>query len=254
MTLGTLLIAATLSLSSVVGQAADEAPYLPPERVPNGVTILPPPPRAGSPAARADRAIFAVTRKLRGTARWQIATDDVTNTALDRYACALGLQLTPAAAPAVTRLLDRAGTGLLVDPVKTHYHTRRPFVGTRAPICEAKSDHLIGNGDYPSGHAANGWLEALILAELAPERATALLSRGRAYGESRVVCGSHTASAVEGGWIAGTVMFAALNAEPRFRHDLDEARRELAAISADAVRPDPHHCESEDAVLAGRPW
>jgi acid phosphatase (class A) len=31
----------------------------------------------------------------------------------------------------------------------------------------------------------------LILAELAPERATPILNRGRAYGESRVVCGVH---------------------------------------------------------------
>ena len=248
-----VLLTACLA-ASAVAQSGDDGGYLQTGRVPDGITILPPPPAPGSAAANADRAIFKSTRRLQGTARWRIATDDVTNAPLDRYACALGMQLTPRSAPATARLLDRADTGPVVDPVKDHYHTRRPYLGNDAPICEAKTPHLAGNGDYPSGHAANGWLEALILAALAPDHATGILARGRAYGESRVVCGSHSLSAVRGGWMAGSAMFAALNGSPAFRRDFESAAHELAVLGATAPRPDPKRCADEQRTLATRPW
>ncbi|WP_277970592.1 acid phosphatase [Sphingomonas echinoides] len=241
-----VLIAAWLALGAM-GQAQDSGPYVPRDQVPDGLAILPPPPAPGSPAAQADRAIFRATRTLQGTPRWRIATDDVTNATLPRFACALGMQLDEKRVPALVRLLDRSGTGPLVNLVKAHYQARRPYLGTDAPICEAKTAHLAGNGDYPSGHAANGWLEGLILAELAPDRAGPILARARAYGESRAVCGSHSASAVRAGWMAGSAMFATLNATPAFQHDLAEARAELA--STRAIPPDAARCIAERATL-----
>lgn len=248
-----LLSAAWLALAAM-GPAEDSGPYLPADRVPDGLAILPPPPAPGSPEALADRAIFAATRTLQGTPRWRIATEDVTNAPLDRFACALGMRLDAPRVPALARLLDRGGTGALVNPVKAHYRAPRPYLGTDAPICEAKTAHLAGNGDYPSGHAANGWLEGLILAELVPDRAGPILTRARAYGESRAVCGSHSASAVRAGWMAGTAMFAVLNAAPAFQRDLAAARAELAAIRADLPAPEPGRCAAESAILARPVW
>lgn len=246
-----LLVAAWLALTAL-GPAEDS--YLPADRVPDGIAILPPPPAPGSVAALADHAIFEATRTLKGSARWQVATEDVTNAPLDRYACAMGIRLTPASAPALARLLDRAGAGDLVARVKAHYQVPRPYLGTDAPICEPKTTHLAENGDYPSGHAANGWLEGLILAELMPDRATAILARARAYGESRAVCGSHSASAVQAGWMAGSAIFAALGATRGFQRDLKAARGELASVRPRASASDPAQCKAEQAALAGRPW
>lgn len=246
-----LIVAVWLALTAM-GPAKDS--YLPADRVPDGIAILPPPPAPGSVAARADRAIFEATRKLKGSARWQVATEDVTNAPLDRYACAMGIRLTSASAPALAGLLDRAGTGDLVGRVKAHYQVPRPYLATDAPICEPRTAHLAENGDYPSGHAANGWLEGLILAELMPDRATAILARARAYGESRAVCGSHSASAVQAGWMAGSAMFAVLGATRDFQRDLEAARGELVSAGASAPAPDPTQCKAEHAALAARPW
>ncbi|WP_448661298.1 acid phosphatase [Sphingomonas sp. CJ20] len=232
----------------------DSGPYVPAAQAPDGLAILPPPPVPGSIAARADRAIFEQTRKLVGSPRWKIATDDVTNAPLDRFACAMGVQLTKAEVPALMRLLDRSGTGAVVNPVKAHYQSPRPYLGTDAPICEPKTAHLAQNGDYPSGHTANGWLEALILAELMPDRATAILARGRAYGESRAVCGSHSRSAVEAGWLAGATMFAVLNGTPAFQSDLAAARAEIAARRDAAAKPAPAQCDAERSALSTHPW
>lgn len=253
-------VAPLLALPLVVAVTAaapagnDDGPYLPRTSLPDAITILPPPPAPGSAAARADQAVFAATRALAGSARWRIATDDVTNAPLDRFACAIGVQLDAHRAPALARLLDRIGTGDLVGPVKAHYAVRRPYLGGEAPICEPRTAHLAANGDYPSGHAANGWLEGLVLAQLLPGRAGPILARARSYGESRVVCGSHSVSAVQAGWQAAAIAFALLQSRPAFRRDLAAARAELARLAPAAPRPDSGQCAAETATLAQRPW
>ncbi|MDI1363496.1 MAG: phosphatase PAP2 family protein, partial [bacterium] len=132
--------------------------------------------------------------------------------------------------------------------------SRRPYLDSAAPICEARTDHLAQNGDYPSGHTAGGWAEALVLAELAPDRATAILSRGRAFGESRAVCGAHSASAVQAGFMAGSVVVAALHGQPKFRADLDAAREELARVRATAPAPAAVQCKQEREALSARSY
>lgn len=234
--------------------AASGAPYLTPPTTPDGLAILPPPPRPGSATAKRDRAVFVATRRLVGSERWRIAADDVENAPLDRYACAMDARLTPSMAPALAHLLDGIGTGDTVEPVKVHYAARRPYLGTGAPICQSKTAHLAADGDYPSGHAANGWLEGLVLAELLPDRASPILARARAYGESRAVCGAHSLSAVEAGWMAGSATFAVLQASPQFRRDLDAARGELRSLAGAAPRPDASRCAAEAAVVAKPPW
>jgi acid phosphatase (class A) len=217
---------------------------------PDGLRILPPAPRAGSPQARADRAIFAATRRLQGSPRWKLASSDVDTEAFDHFACALGVKLTPSSAPALARLLDRAGASGVVDPVKRFYQARRPYIGSPAPICQAKTAHLAANGDYPSGHTAGGWMEALILAELVPDRATEILARGRAFGESRAICGAHSLSAVQAGWLAGAAANAALHGSPAFRADLEAAREEMVKLRASAPAPDAKVCRAQAKALA----
>lgn len=240
---------AGLTAAVALGGPAGGQPVPPQAPALDGVRILAPPPAAGTPLAEADREIFERTRALRGTARWRLAQSDVKSEAFEHYACALGVQLTPESAPVLWRLLDGASAGALVGEVKTHYGRPRPYLGRQAPICEAKTAHLAANPDYPSGHAAGGWVEALILAELAPDRASEILARGRAFGESRVVCGSHSASAVQAAFMAGSAVVAGLHGQPQFRSDLDAARAELARVRATAPAPDPAACRAEAAAL-----
>jgi hypothetical protein len=228
--------------------------YLTPEATPDGVRVLPPPPRRGDPRAAADAAVFRATRKAEGGARWALATSDVNSDSFDHFACALGVKLTPGLAPITARLLDRASAAGVVDEAKQFYRIPRPYLSEPSTICEAKTAHLAANPDYPSGHAAGGWMEALILAELAPDRASDILARGRAFGESRLICGSHSLSAVQAGWMAGAAATAALHAQPAFRQDLEAARAELAKARAAAPPPDPAACRAEAAALAERAY
>jgi acid phosphatase (class A) len=85
-----------------------------------------------------------------------------------------------------------------------------------------------------------GWAFGLILAEIAPDRAAAVLARGRAYGDSRLFCGVHNASAVEAGRVVGATMVAALHTSKEFRADLAAAETELFALR----RTQPYLSES----------
>jgi acid phosphatase (class A) len=95
---------------------------------------------------------------------------------------------------------------------------------------------------------------ALVLAELLPDRATDILARGRAYGESRAICGSHSISAVQAGYMTAASYVAALHGSADYRRDLDAARAELAALRSHARPAEAGQCQNEARLIADRAW
>ena len=118
------------------------------------------------------------------------------------------------------------------------------------PSCTPDSEpDLRRNGSYPSGHAAAGWAWALILSEIAPDHTDALLARGRAFAQSRVVCNVHWASDVMEGRSMGSAAVARLHADAGFLADLAAAKSELAsAVATNATLP--QNCDAEAAAIA----
>ena len=217
---------------------------------------IPPAPAPGSPQAQADRAIFTATRALKGTPRWDMAVADLDERRVV-YAmrCAIGVEIKDLGeAPKLARLLLRMAPDLTkaVEAPKAFSNRKRHYLEQEGEICTARSDALANSPDYPSGHASWGWAAGLILAELAPDRAVPILQRARAFGESRAVCGVHTASAVAAGRDNGSTVVAALHGVPDFRADMEAARVELAALRAKAGPLEG--CAAEAAVLAEAPW
>ncbi len=200
----------------------------------NLATILPGPPTPGSPRALADARAFRDSRALRGMARWQQATADVSSDLGARFADALGFRPDWSKLPLTRALLARfdADRSAAIGAAKAHWQSPRPFIGSDLPICEPRTPGLIANGDYPSGHTAHGWGFALIMAELLPDRASAILARGRDYGDSRWICGSHSQSAVEGGYMAASAVVAREHGNAAFRRDMVAAAEELARYRA----------------------
>ena len=133
-------------------------------------------------------------------------------------------------APASARMLGDLET--IQTPAKRGWFRKRPFVVEPLPTCIAPETWLAASGSYPSGHSALGWAWALVLAEMAPDRADPILRRGLAYGESRAVCGVHYVSDVEAGRIVGAAMVARLKADPGFQADFARAKEEFDAARA----------------------
>jgi acid phosphatase (class A) len=219
--------------------------------------ILPPAPVAGTARYAADRMTYLETRRFQGSPRWAMARNDDNSAAiLKDLSCALGVELTRDNAPATAAMISRVGmdSSRLTNLPKDIYKRPRPYLVDEGPICLDKSDALAKSPDYPSGHVTWGWTVGLIMAELAPDRATDILIRARAFGESRLVCGVHTLSAVESGRTNASIVVAALHGEEAFRKDLEAARKEVAAARKAGPAPDPAACAAEAEVLAKNPY
>ncbi|MCC7248662.1 MAG: phosphatase PAP2 family protein [Lysobacter sp.] len=198
----------------------------------DGLALILPAPVKGDERYRADRRLFRATRALRNGERWRVATRDVEMepaAMMENFSCAAGRHLAPETAPQLDRIMRRVLVDALTtnETAKRHFRRLRPFQIDRGPICQPEAQ-LTTSFDYPSGHTVWGWTWALVLAELVPDRATPILARGRAYGESRLVCGAHNGSAVEAGARVAAGAIAAVHGSAEFRADMDLARAELA--------------------------
>lgn len=249
-----------------VGMPASAAPppsrlggYLGRDGVPDHSVFMPPPPPDDAPLGIADAAVFRATRALEGSPRWELAMQDAEAgpALLADFGCALGIDLGDVSTPRLSRLLGRAVADVspIIGGAKTYYQRKRPFLVESGPTCVNPSEEFAASGSYPSGHSAVGWLYALVLAHVEPEHAAAILARGRAYGESRVVCGVHYVSDVDAGRLASSAVFAALAGNPEFQADVASAREELDALrQAGAAPPDAARCALENAAATERPW
>ena len=251
---------ATLAWSQSASPVQAQIGYLTSSEMPDVVRIVPAAPVTGDSRDTADLAIFRATRSLEGSPRWTLAQadDDLSLAGLFRaFHCALGVTLTPESAPHVSRLMTRANadTSGAASVLKEFYQHKRPFQVAKGPVCvtPAVKARLEQIPDYPSGHTTAGWETGLVLAELAPDAATSLLARARAFGESRIVCGVHNMSAVEAGWMTATAVFAAQNASVAFRADLDPAKTELSTLR-NGASVDAAVCAMELKTLAKDPF
>ena len=233
--------------------------YLAGERLPEAARLLPPPPAEGSERQLQELALFRTSRGLNGTPRWTMAQgdNDYSPPALmQHFSCSLGVSLDSQSAPRLARLLGRmtVDAGGSAVTAKQVFARKRPYLLADGDICIAKSQSLADSPDYPSGHASLGWAAGMILAELAPERAAPIMLRARAFGDSRVVCGVHTPSAVEAGRDTAAAVFAALHGSDEFRADVEAARAEIAAARAAGKSPAPAACATEAALIAKPPF
>lgn len=216
--------------------------------------VLPPAPGDGDARDEADRRIFRETRKLEGTPRWQMAAADAELGAgqmLEHFSCSLDIELTPQQAPRLVALLQKVTreAAQSMGRAKEFYKRHRPFLADEGNTCVARS--TVGTSyDYPSGHTTAGWAWGLVLAQANPTRATPILARARAIGDSRVVCGVHNASAVENARMLTGAAVAVISASPQYQQDLAAARAELEALRAvpHAV-PVPQRCAAEAELV-----
>jgi acid phosphatase (class A) len=244
------------SKSSVIPD--NNSSYLTADTVPNSEALLPPPPAAGSTALTLDLDINRNGFTLRDSPRWKLAAEDADLTfpsAAGAFSCALNAPITEQETPHLYMLMRRtlADVMLTTAKAKNKYMRLRPFVVNKEPTCTPNDEQsLRKNGSYPSGHSTVGWAWALILSEISPEQTDAILARGRAFGQSRVICNVHWQSDVMEGRIVGAALIARLHADPVFRADLESAKTELAVVRAKGLNP-ARDCKADADALAQYP-
>lgn len=141
--------------------------------------------------------------------------------------------------PVLVYILSRTITDLegYAKTWKHAYPRPRPYIEDVA-IQPCYPRYLNPQESYPSGHAANGMIAGLLIAEVIPARQKALIARGVRYGDNRVACGVHHPSDVHQGRMLAAAYATKLLKNPAFQADLECARMEQRrAEQAEIVPP-----------------
>ena len=163
---------------------------------------------------------------------------------MTRFSVATGETLTRSQRPILSHVLYRIWKNLdtFNTDLKSLYPRKRPFIDdpTIAP-CDLTRLQDKASKDwtfsYPSGHSADGYIAALLLADVmrssapgATDRTDALMARGVRFGTNRMVCGVHYPSDVAAGETFATALYEKIkDMAPQFKTDLACAREEEAA-------------------------
>src|SRR3954471_9311771 len=136
-----------------------------PDRRPDLVALLPPPPAPGSPTDRADLAAVLAAQVAR-TPMMDAAAHADTEETVFRFLGGMGIALDPAGLPATASLFARlhADESALIGPAKRYWHRARPFAAS--PAIRPCTLQLFWSASYPSGHAAFAYAAAEALADI----------------------------------------------------------------------------------------
>ena len=229
--------------------------YLSASALPDSLALLPAPPAPGSAAQADDDATYrALAGDKTNLRREQAARDAELHfpASAGAFSCALGVDISEQKTPHLNALLRRTmvDAGVSTYKAKNHYQRTRPFVVFKEASCTPQDEaKLSKDGSYPSGHSAIGWAWALTLTELAPDRADALLQRGRAFSQSRAVCGAHWKSDIEAGRLVGSAVVARLHDDPVFKAQVAQAKLEVTKAREQGLIPDMAVCDAQQRVL-----
>jgi acid phosphatase (class A) len=219
--------------------------------LPDSKTLLSAP---GATVMASDEIVSLNSIEMTGAKRLALAAQDADLSfpnAAGTFSCALKAPITEKDSPHLNKLLlwSLVDASHSTDSAKKAYNRKRPFMVNHGETCRpCDEDYLKTSGSYPSGHSAIGWAWALILSEIAPDRADDILKRGLAFGESRVICNVHWESDVIAGRIMGAATVARLHAVKEFQEDLDKAKKELAAVRKKGLPPQ-RDCAAEAEAL-----
>lgn len=203
--------------------------YIDPASV-NLVQLMAPPPVAGSAADKRDLAEVLDNQLHRSAAESELARADSEMDIFARFADTLGPSFTAKQLPLTAKLLQRVycNERQWSHAAKEHFRRNRPFVDHKEVKPLVSSDGF----SYPSGHSSFIYTDAIVLAQLLPEKSAAIFARADSYAYNRVVAGVHYPSDVWSGHRLAASIVALLQQDPSFRADAALARQELQRILA----------------------
>jgi len=200
--------------------------YLPPN-TPDGIALLPSPPVPGSDEYKADIACSRTVFKARTPELEKRAMKSATLTVFN-FAPVIGKFFNsnslPKTAAFFTDLKQQVKEPIMT--AKDHWKRVRPY--------DVDKELWLGKPEvsfsYPSGHSTQGTVQALVLAELFPDKREAILEIGRNIGWDRVLIGKHFQTDVFAGRVLAQACVIELKKSSAFQKALAEVRAEIESV------------------------
>lgn len=220
----TILLPLCMLLAGVAHAATPS--FVSPEQS-RALQILAAPPVPGSATTQKELAELHRIEAARTAQEAEQAMDDERDESIFIYRKVLGAGFTPQALPVTAAFSARVKNDEAVNgsPAKTGFARMRPYNldKTLHPVCKTKTK----DDSYPSGHTMAGYLMALTLIEMVPEKRDAILARADDYAHNRLVCGVHYPSDLEASKVLAYSVHALMTANPQYQQELAAARLEL---------------------------
>jgi acid phosphatase (class A) len=207
------------------------------------------PPAEGSTEDQLDVAAVKTLQAGVTEDRWKQAQADALYL-FPQFEAAFGAPIDRQHAPHLVHLLNEAlrDVSWPTNAGKGYFARARPYQRLQLErVCaETVGPQLppdpTDRSSYPSGHSAAGWTTALILAQVAPDNAPAILARADDYALSRVICGDHFPTDVQASRMLAAAVVAREATVPAFQRDLacamaEHAGQPGAACAAPGARP-----------------
>jgi len=228
--------------SDVIAEDTTVLCYIPDSVMPKAQTWLPGPPDSTSMAFAYDMHCYEWYKTLRNDEERAIEaikdSVEVIPEVLKRFEEAFGMELSLEETPEIYTLIEGAmsASNKVCDIPKAHWFRTRPFVffneHTLTPLSEAR---LSQNGSYPSGHTCKGFITAMLLTEINPQRADKLFERGYQIGISRLIVGMHWRSDVNDARMIAAEVVALLHSNTDFLKQMEKAKAEFQAKKATGI-------------------
>ena len=193
------------------------------------LSILATPPVEGSDVARAELAELHALEIARTPAQTAQAKWDDENESVFLFKTVFDDQFSAERLTGVAAFGKRVRNDEAVNSnvAKNAFQRVRPynFDKTLHPVCATKTK----DDSYPSGHATSGYLLALSLIDMVPEKRDAILARADNYAHNRLVCGVHYKSDVEASKLLAYSVHAIMAQNAEYKLELAVAAGELRA-------------------------
>lgn len=190
--------------------------------------LLAPPPAADSIVARGEQDLMRHLQDARTPEQVRLAKYYEDLTIFRLLAPVLGDGCTAEALPRTAAVFHQAYLEArpAIIGAKGSWSRPRPYAFDAGiqPVVERPN-----NTSYPSGHAAEASLFAVLLSELLPEHAADWQRQAALVRWSRVIGGAHYPSDVAAGQLLGEALGREMLKSPKLQQALEEVRAELAA-------------------------
>jgi len=233
------LLAVALCLCGAASlQAQDKTttyePYMTEGTQPDGVAFLPAPPAMTDGDFANDFYFYHWGLKQReDSLKSKRALEDEKGDLPAVFSEAFGMPLTLETTPEIITLASRATYDAYYanKRVKDHYQRVRPFATFNQPSLKPDADEKTKlTWSYPSGHSSCGYMFALALCTVNPDRTEQIMKRAREYALNRVVCGHHWKSDTEASLMLVAGVFANIVVNSDYQKQLAKAQKEFKRL------------------------
>ncbi len=206
--------------------------------IPDAGKFLPGPPAETTVEYIKDYLQYAWGKTMRGTELGIQAKEDFTARAphyLERFSEVLGVTLSAETTPYIAELFDYCfeyGTKSVQQAKKAFPVFNRPYARfSETSLIPLQENIYIHDSSFPSREALMGWMYALILSEICPDKQDEILNCGYRFGQASIITGYHWDSDTQAARLLACALVARLHNHTGVNAMINTAKEEYEKVT-----------------------